>query len=201
MTAEQLNLKYVLVDRKRDFEVIDFFEKNALTIQNLDESRDEDTLTSKANLFSDYGYSLAKSGQSGKAIPILKEALRLHEKNPSFEDNMRNSNGYKALLFLLGEAFQKTNKITDSREIFKRLYSISPDNESYKSWLIWTTNYKRNKISKVAMVCFVIWLTISAIFRDMTGGLHVAFTFLGLSVFIIWLSLDIKSYFVKRKYR
>jgi tetratricopeptide (TPR) repeat protein len=202
VTVEQLNLKYVLVDRKRDFEVIDFFERNSLAIQNLDEDADLETLQTKTSLISDYGYSLAKNGQSEKSIPILIEALRLHEKHPAFEANNKNSNGYKSLTFLLGEAFHKTNRVDDSKRTFDRLIKLAPDNEAYKTWVTGTKNHNRNRISKVTFTTFVVWLLISVLFRDsMPSWLLLTFNMVGLTLFVIWTFVDIKSYLVKRKYK
>lgn len=166
MTVDQLNIKYGLVDRKKDLEIIDFFEKNALTIQNLDEDKDPETFNTKTFLMSDYGYSLAKNGQSGKSIPILTEAIRLHEKDPEFNENIKSSTGYKKLVFLLGEALYKTKRIEESKKVFEKLIILAPDNESYKSWVIGTLNYKRSQISKVTLIAFIVWMLLFVLFRD-----------------------------------
>ena len=199
MTPEQLNLKYVLVDRKKDFEVIDFCQKNALSIQNLDEDKDEISYITKRNLLSDYGYSLAKSGQNEKATFIQTEALRLHERQSRFRDD---KNGYQPLLFLLGEAQYNANRIEEAKQTFQKLIEIAPDNASYKSWVVGTTNYQRRKISKVAFTSFVIWLLISVLLgNNMTDWFRLTFDVIGLLLFVTWAIVDLKSYFVKRKYR
>ena len=202
MTVDQLNIKYGLVDRKKDFEIIDFFEKNALTIQNLDEDKDLDTLNAKRCLMSDYGYSLAKNGQIGKSIPILTEAIRLHEKDPEFKENIKSSTGYKKLVFLLGEALYKTKRIEESKKIFEKLIILAPDNESYKSWIIGTLNYRRSEISRVTFIAFIIWMLLFVLFRDsMSGPIRTTSFILGLSIFFTWTTVDIMNWVVKRKYR
>lgn len=200
MTVDQLYIKYGLVDRKKDFEIIDFFEKNALTIQNLDEDKDLDTLATKTCLMSDYGYSLAKNGQSGKSIPILTEAIRLHEKDPEFKEKIKSSTGYKKLVFLLGEALYKTKRIEESKKVFEKLIILAPDNESYKSWIVGTMNHRRSEISKVTFISFAVWLLLYVIFRDlMSSQFRLVFNILGLSVFVTWTTMDVINWIVKRK--
>ena len=201
MTAEQLFYNYELIDRKKNFEVIDFCEKNLPTIQNLDEL-DDNRLTLKRNLLSDYGYALAQGGQSSKAIPVLTEAIRLHEKHPSFEENRSKLNGYQYIVFLLGESFYKADKIDESRAIFEKLIKFAPDNESYKSWIIQTTNYKRGKISRVVFITFVFWLLMSVIFRDIASkSFDWTFRLTGLALFVTWATIEVKNYVVRKRYR
>lgn len=201
MTAVQLHIKYELIDRKKDYEVIDFFEKNAVMIHNLDEDRDKDTLLIKTNLLSDYGYSLAKSGQVSKSIPILQAALRLHERQLDFRSKKTDTNGYQTLLFLFGEGLYKTDRIDQSREAFDRLLSLNPTNESYKSWFVRIINHKRSKISRFAFLAFAIWLLVSVLFKDvMIGWMRLTFNLIGLTLFITWTIVDVKNWLIKRKY-
>jgi tetratricopeptide (TPR) repeat protein len=201
MTPEQLFDNYKPIDRKNNFQVIHFCEKNVLTIQNLDEE-DLNKLTLKRNLLSDYGYALAKSGQSSKAIPILEEAVRLHEKNPAFENDKDKLDGYQYIVFLLGESFYKAGETDRARKTFENLTSISPDNDSYKSWLIATKNYSRKKFNRMVFISFTVWLLISVVFRAfIPKSLDFLFGLAGLTLFIVWTTLELKSYLVKRRYR
>ena len=202
MTVDQLNINYDLVDRKKEFEIIDFFEKNSLTIQNLNEDKDLETLTTKTQLLSDYGYALAKGGQSIKSIPVLKEALRLHEKHPDFNENKIKTSGYQYLVFQLGQSLFHTRQIKEARKEFEKLIKLDPSNQNYKSWTIGTINYRRKKISTATSIAFFGWALISIVFRDyVPEQFDLLFKVLGLTLFTIWTTVDLMSYLVKKKYR
>jgi tetratricopeptide (TPR) repeat protein len=202
VTVDQLNINYDLVDRKKYFEIIDFFERNSLTIQNLNEDKDIETLTTKTQLLSDYGHALAKGGQSTKSIPVLKEAIRLQEKHPEFNENQNKVNGYQYLVFQLGQSLFYTKRIAASRKIFEKLINLDPTNESYKSWIIATTNHRRKGISSVTLIIFSVWALIAVAFRDIVPGqFDLLFKMAGLTLFVVWTTVDLLSYLVKRKYR
>ncbi len=201
MTLEQLNIKYSLVDRQKHFEIIDFFDANSLIIQNLDENKDTDTLTTKMCILSDFAYALAQSGQSTKAIPFLKDSIKLQEQHPTFIDNKNKSKNYESLLFELGRAFHQTKNIDDSIMVFERLIHLAPDNEGYKTWILGTRNHKRNRIIRFLYLSFTIWLFIGVLFlKQFPSPIDLIYKLLGLTLFAVWTALEIINFLTKRKY-
>jgi tetratricopeptide (TPR) repeat protein len=201
VTLEQLNAKYSLVDRQKHFEIIDFFDANSLTIQNLDENKDIDTLTSKLCFLSDFAYALAQSGQSTKSIPFLKDSIRLQEQHPNFIENKLKSKNYEFLVFELGRALHKTGNIDESIAEFQKLVQIAPDNEGYKTWIIGAQNYRRNRILRFVYISFTVWLFIDVLFRkQFPTPIDLIYKFVGLILFGVWSTLEIANFLTKRKY-
>ena len=202
MTVDQLHIKYGLVDRKKDFEIIDFFEQNALIIQNLDEKKDEETLTAKMVLFSDYAYVIAKNGQWEKSIPLLRESIRLQELHPNFEGHKKESKQYEHLLLKLGDSLYKTARIEDSRTVFQTLVTLVPNNNAYKSWIIGTSNHFRNKINKYLFAALIGWIIIAVLFRSLVPTqLDLIFKLTGVMLLFLTATIEVLNYRTKRKYK
>jgi amino acid permease len=74
--------------------------------------------------------------------------------------------------------------------------------ENYKSWIIATTNHRRKGISSVTLIIFSVWALIAVAFRDIVPGqFDLLFKMVGLTLFVVWTTVDLLSYLVKRKYR
>jgi tetratricopeptide (TPR) repeat protein len=202
VTIDQLNIKYSLIDRKKDFAIIDFFNENALAIQNLDEDKHTDILTTKLCILSDYAYALANSGEYSKSIPFLVDSIRLQEQHPTFLDNIKKSKNYEFLVFALGRALHQTGDINESRKIFEKLIRLAPDNEAYQAWIVGTSNHKRNRVIKYVNISFMVWFLVVLFFRDRhSDGIDLLLIVLGLALFSILILLSLLNYLTKTKYQ
>src|SRR5205814_4022306 len=92
--------------------------------------------------------------------------------------------------------------INDSIEVFEKLIRLAPDNEGYRTWIIGTRNYKRRRIIKFVYIAFMIWLLIEVVFgKQFQTPIALISTFLGLTLFGVWSTLEVSNFLIKRKYR
>ena len=140
---------FLEVDPNEKFEVIKFYEKNSLILDNRSNFRGSDDFEEYISILVQYTISLENTGKYSKAIEYAEKVIDLIDsKAEEFHINLSDYIPYWRTLTIKGRAYYNLKQYKYAIETFNRLLSQDPENDNLKEWLNASKSEKRKSINK-----------------------------------------------------
>lgn len=111
-------------------------ESNLQLIQSFDYKESAETYDIYSQLIANYGIALSETENYTKAIPKIEKALELFKNNPIYsQETINEVKFYEILIFNHAICNYYLNNIDKSKEDFKILVKLYPNNMLYSKWI------------------------------------------------------------------
>lgn len=144
---------------------IEFYERNKLSIDNIDPTVCKEHCLAKMRLKCEYGLNLIKVGRYTQGVAKLEKAITLFEN--VCDDSYTHSNKscyYEHLLWTYGYGLYQLKLTTKSKRVFDKLVKLSPENDKYLQWYNCAKAENINKVSRIFWVLAGFGMVLELVF-------------------------------------
>jgi len=180
---------------------IDFYEKNSIFFNNIEQFEDKEELRMYIELVSKYAEAIYQKDRWNLAVDFVdRQQLFIDNEIQRLNaDNLKNA-WYHSLQFVKGMASYNLKDYKTATPIFKNLVKYDNQNDRYKKWLAHSTYGLNLWLVRTINVVCVGLLVIEIIFKSQIPNYYVRQTILLIGI-IGLLSNWAFEYFLKQKYR
>jgi len=179
---------------------INFFERNAIIINNTKQFKDKEELELYIQLIGDYTNAVYQKGHYNTAIDLVdKYQVFVDNEIQRLNATEIKNDWYYSLALIKGISLYNLKDYKTSTPIFKKLVVISPQNDNFKNWLHLSQVWQRQWLLRIISIILIIMFVIRTFFKK-----YIPFA-LGISFDIIALvgiiAINIYEHYIRRSFR
>ncbi|MEQ8554062.1 MAG: hypothetical protein RIC06_22660 [Cyclobacteriaceae bacterium] len=179
---------------------VNFYERNSHSVESININEGKENYNAKLRLISEYGISLAGSGQYTQAVKVLTEAIKMFENSSNQnESNLKNTSYFEHLLWNYAISLYETKDLKTSIKQFERLVTYKPKNDKYKNWLKALKAQKISKLYKPLWILIFLWIIGGfTFFENFSSELQFRLSLIGGLFLLIAGGFELYIYLIKK---
>jgi tetratricopeptide (TPR) repeat protein len=179
---------------------INFYNSNAILLNNITRLNDENELRMYIQINCKYLEALYKKHRYNKTVEYAEIKI------PFIESEIERLNApevkndwYYKLYFAKAVAYYYLNEYTKSTDMFKFLVNVDPQDELYKSWLLYSDHGKKRwLINSALIISLVMMITYFMLKSYLPAPVRICWT---ISQFIIGIGAILYDYLIRRSFK